>query len=137
MSLSIGTIIVQILVTVFVSAPLLWLIGNGLSKNKVRFTGALLIEGVGILVGTLLGFLSTLTGMSNTGWVIVSLVSTSLVLLVLRLTLIRSFFGCGWMKAFSITIVVGTVFGVIVGMVLLVVGILSLDLLLKLLAAMS
>ena len=93
--------VVQLVVGTIILAPVLWLAGRALvGKDKAKFTDAVWIVVLGIIVGTVFGVL-------NLG--LVGLV----VQLILWLYLVKHFFDCGWLMAFVIAIVAVVIFAVI------------------------
>ena len=103
---------IQAIVSAIIVAPVLWLVGRALvGKDKAKFTDAIWIVVLGVVIGTLLN--SVLSGLSGTiGW---------LVVLVMWLALIKHFFDCGWVKAFVVALVAVAVF-IIIGIVLGILG---------------
>ena len=108
------SLLIQIVVSVIVLAPVLWIVGRLLvGKDKAKFTDAILIVVLGVVVGAIASyFLSYL----DFGWLIGAIVS-----LIIWLGLIKHFFDCGWLKALAIGIVVVIVYiiiAVIIGFIL-------------------
>jgi hypothetical protein len=68
--------------------------------KKAKFTDALWIVIIGTVIGTLMG-------------AFVSGVIASIIQLVLWLGLIKRFFDCGWLKAFTISIIAIIIFAAI------------------------
>lgn len=103
-------ILVQIIVSIIIVAPVLWIAGRMLAgKGKAKFTDAIWIVVLGVVLGTVVGaFLS--------GWI------SALVTFIIWLALIKHFFDCGWLKALVIAIVAAIIFAVII-VVLALVGI--------------
>ncbi|MEM2057871.1 MAG: hypothetical protein QW542_01675 [Thermoproteota archaeon] len=103
-------ILIQIIVSVIIVAPVLWIAGRVLAgKGKAKFTDAIWIVVLGVVLGSIVGaFLS--------GWV------AALITLIIWLALIKHFFDCGWLKALVIAIVAALIFAVII-VVLALVGI--------------
>ncbi len=103
-------VLVQIIVSIIIVAPVLWIAGRMLAgKGKAKFTDAIWIVVLGVVLGTVVGaFLS--------GWI------SALVTFIIWLALIKHFFDCGWLKALVIAIVAAIIFAVII-VVLALVGI--------------
>ncbi|MBO3798044.1 MAG: hypothetical protein QXO47_01305 [Thermoproteota archaeon] len=103
-------ILIQIIVSVIIVAPVLWIAGRVLAgKGKAKFTDAIWIVVLGVVLGSIVGaFLS--------GWV------AALITLIIWLALIKHFFDCGWLKALVIAIVAALIFAVII-VVLALIGI--------------
>jgi len=103
-------LLIQIIVGVIVIAPILWLVGRGLvGKDKAKFTDAIWIVALGLIIGAVLGsFIHGLIG--------------AVISLIIWLALIKHFFDCGWLKAlliailaFIVLIVIAVVLGLIIG----------------------
>ncbi|MCX8182871.1 MAG: hypothetical protein N3F08_00410 [Crenarchaeota archaeon] len=103
-------ILIQIIVSIIIVAPVLWIAGRVLAgKGKAKFTDAIWIVLLGVVLGSIVGaFLS--------GWV------ATLITFIIWLALIKHFFDCGWLKALVIAILAAIIFAVII-MVLALVGI--------------
>jgi len=103
-------LLVQIIVGTIVLAPVLWLAGRALvGKEKAKFTDAVWIVVLGIILDALLGaYIGGLLG--------------EIALFILWLALISHFFDCGWLKAFVIAIV-AVIFFVIISAILALIGI--------------
>lgn len=103
-------VLIQIIVSIIIVAPVLWIAGRMLAgKGKAKFTDAIWIVVLGVVLGTVVGaFLS--------GWI------SALVTFIIWLALIKHFFDCGWLKALVIAIVAAIIFAVII-VVLALVGI--------------
>jgi hypothetical protein len=103
-------LLIQIVVAIIVIAPILWLVGRSLAgKDKAKFTDAIWIVVLGILIGTGLGYF-------------VGGLIAAIIMFFVWLGLIKHFFDCGWFKAFAIAIVSVIVF-VIIAFILALVGI--------------
>jgi hypothetical protein len=103
-------LLIQIVVAIIVVAPVLWLVGRSLAgKDKAKFTDAIWIVVLGIVIGTALG------------WFIGGLLS-SIIMFFVWLGLIKHFFDCGWFKAFAIAVVAVIIF-IVIAFVLALVGI--------------
>ena len=103
-------LLIQIVVAIIVIAPILWLVGRSLAgKDKAKFTDAIWIVVLGILIGAGLGYF-------------VGGLIAAIVMFFVWLGLIKHFFDCGWIKAFVIAIIAVIVF-VIIAFVLALIGI--------------
>ena len=111
--MDIMSLIIQIVVAAIVLAPVLWIVGKlFVGKNKAKFTDALWIGVLGVVIGAVVGWLLP-------GWL--GLLG-GLIMIVVWLLLIKHFFDCGWLKAFAIAIIAVIVF-VIITFILALVGI--------------
>jgi hypothetical protein len=89
-------LLTQILISVVLIAPVLWLAGRWLAgKEKAKFTDAIWIVVLGVLIGSVLVYY--IAGWA--AWLV------SLIMIILWLGLIKHFFDCGWIKAFVIAII--------------------------------
>jgi hypothetical protein len=106
-------IIIQIIIGIIIVAPILWLIGKSMvGKEKAKFTDAIWIVALGIIINAILGtWVHGLLGF--------------IVTLIVWLALIRHFFDTGWLKALLIAIVLVVVM-VIIGLILAALGIAAL-----------
>jgi hypothetical protein len=96
------TLLIQIIVTTVIVAPVLWLAGRALvGGQKAKFVDAIWI----VLLGTVIGVVANSF--------IHSLVAAILMLIV-WLALIKHFFDCGWLMALAIAIIAVIIFVVIV-----------------------
>jgi hypothetical protein len=94
-------LLIQIVIAIIFIAPILWLVGRWLAgKQHAKFTDAIWIVVLGILIGTVLG------------WFIGGIIS-SIIMFFVWLGLIKHFFDCGWLKAFAIAIIAVIIFMVI------------------------
>ena len=103
--INLWSLLIQIIVGIIIVAPVLWLIGRSMvGKEKAKFTDAIWIVALGIIIATILGtWIHGLLGF--------------IVTLIVWLALIRHFFDTGWMKALLLAIVLVIVL-VIVGLIL-------------------
>jgi hypothetical protein len=101
MSINFDALLINIIVSVIVVTPALWLSGRGIvGKDKARFIDAVWIIILGIVVGTIIGaFVIGIIG--------------SIIQLVLWLALVKHFFDSGWLQALAISIVAVIIFVVI------------------------
>jgi hypothetical protein len=103
-------LLIQVVVGIVIVAPVLWLVGRALvGKAKAKFTDAIMIVALGIIVGAVVG-------------AIVGGLIAGLIMLIVWLALIKHFYECGWLKALVIAIVAVIVF-VIITAVLAIAGI--------------
>jgi hypothetical protein len=93
--------IISLVVNVIILSPVLWLSGRLLvGGQKAKFTDAIMIVVIGVVIGGILGYFIY-------GWI------ASIVMLIVWLALIKHFFDCGWLKALAIAIVTVIIFAVI------------------------
>jgi len=93
--------IISLVVNVIILSPVLWLSGRLLvGGQKAKFTDAIMIVVIGVVIGGILGYFIY-------GWI------ASIVMLIVWLALIKLFFDCGWLKALAIAIVTVIIFAVI------------------------
>ena len=103
-------LLIQIVVGIIFIAPVLWLAGRALAgKDKAKFTDALWIVVLGIVIGAVVGLF-------NLGWII-----AAIIMLIVWLLLIKHFFDCGWLKALAIAIIAVVIFIIIIA-VLAIIG---------------
>jgi len=103
-------LLIQIVVGIIFIAPVLWLAGRALAgKDKAKFTDALWIVVLGIVIGAVVGLF-------NLGWII-----AAIIMLIVWLLLIKHFFDCGWLKALAIAIIAVIIFIIIIA-VLAIIG---------------
>ncbi len=106
---TITDLIINIVVSVIVLSPVLWIVGRMLvGKEKAKFTDAVMIIVIGTVIGAIVGYF--ITG-----------IVASIIMLIVWLGLIKHFFDCGWLKALLIAIVAVIVF-VIIAAVLALLG---------------
>jgi hypothetical protein len=95
-------LLINIVVSIIVVAPVLWLVGRALAgKDKAKLTDAIWIVVLGVVIGAIVGAL-------------VGGIISSIIMFVVWLALIKHFFDCGWMKAFVIAVLAVIIFVVIV-----------------------
>ncbi len=99
---SLAGIVAEIIVGVIIVSPVLWLVGRSMvGKEKAKFTDAIWIVALGIIINTFLrAFVHGVLGF--------------IVTLIVWLALIKHFFDTGWGKAVLIAILAVIVFLVIV-----------------------
>ncbi|MGQ9538339.1 MAG: hypothetical protein ACUVTE_01955 [Candidatus Bathycorpusculaceae bacterium] len=109
------TLLIQIVVNVIVLAPILWISGRLLvSKEKAKFTDAIWIVVLGVVLGAIVNFF--LSGLI-----------AAVVMFIVWLALIKHFFDCGRLKAFIIAVLAVIIFIVIIVILALIgIGILML-----------
>jgi hypothetical protein len=116
MSMDIWSLIIQIVVAAVVLAPVLWIVGKlFVGKNKAKFTDALWIGVLGVVIGAVVGWLLP-------GWL--GLLG-GLIMIVVWLLLIKHFFDCGWLKAIVIAIVAWIIYfiiSLIISVILVLIG---------------
>ncbi len=101
-------LLISIVVSIIVIAPVLWLIGRALAgKDKAKFTDAIWIVVLGVVIGAIVGAL-------------IGGIISSIIMFVVWLALIKHFFDCGWIKAFIIAVLAVIVFIVIVAILALI-----------------
>jgi len=95
-------LIIQLIVSIIIISPVLWLVGRWLvGKEKAKFTDAIWIVVLGVIIGTILGnFVHGTIGL--------------IVTLIIWLGLIKHFFDCGWLKALLIAVILIVVFFIII-----------------------
>jgi uncharacterized membrane protein YvlD (DUF360 family) len=98
------SLIIQIIAAAVVLAPVLWIVGKWLAgKDKAKFTDALWIAVLGVLIGVGVGAVLPWWG---------ALLGT-LIMIVVWLFLIKHFFDCGWLKAILIAIIAGIIYWIV------------------------
>jgi len=101
--------IIGLVVSAIILSPVLWLSGRLLvGGQKAKFTDAIMIVVIGVVIGTVLGYFTY-------GWI------ASMIMLIVWLALIKHFFDCGWLKALLVAIVTVIIF-VIIAFVLALLG---------------
>ena len=93
MALNLAALLIQIVVSVIIISPILWLVGRAMvGGQKAKFTDAIWIVALGIIINRVLGmFIGDVIGIIAN--------------VIVWLALIRHFFDTGWIKALLITIV--------------------------------
>jgi hypothetical protein len=98
-------LVIQIVVAAVVLAPVLWIVGKWfVGKDKAKFTDALWIGVLGVVIGAGIGFLVT-------GWV--GTILGTLIMIVVWLALITHFFDCGLFKGLVIAVIAGIIYWVV------------------------
>jgi hypothetical protein len=102
LGINLTNLLIQIVVGVIILSPILWLVGRGLvGKQKAKFTDAIWIVALGIVINTILGaYIHGLLGF--------------VVTLLIWLGLIKHFFDTGWLMALAIAIIAVIILGIIV-----------------------
>ncbi len=110
-------LLIQIIVSVIVIAPILWLVGRTLSgKDKAKFTDAIWIVVLGTVIGALLGWF-----LGSLGWI------GPIIMIIVWLALIKHFFDCGWLKALAIAIIAVIIYIVIFVILVAILAIIGLS----------
>jgi hypothetical protein len=109
-------LLIQIIVSTIIIAPILWLVGRALAgKDKAKFADAIWIVILGTVIGAVVGAVA-----GGWGWV------GPIVMIIVWLALIRHFFDCGWLKALVIAIVAVIVFVIIFFILIAILAIIGL-----------
>ena len=99
------SLVIQIVVAAVVLAPVLWIVGKWfVGKDKAKFTDALWIGVLGVVIGAVIGFLLS-------GWV--GTILGTIITIVVWLALVKHFFDCGWLKGLVIAVIAGIIYWVI------------------------
>lgn len=108
--INLTNLLIQIIISAIILSPILWLVGRALvGKQKAKFTDAIWIVTLGIIVNTILGaYIHGLLGF--------------IVTLLIWLWLIKHFFDTGWLMALAIAIIAIIALGIIV-LILAAIGI--------------
>jgi len=95
-------VLIQIVVSTIILAPVLWLAGRALvGKEKAKFLDAVWIVVLGTVIGAVAGaYISGLVA--------------AIIMFIIWLALIKHFFDCGWIMAFAIAIIAVILFIIIV-----------------------
>ncbi len=98
------SLLIQVVVAAVVLAPVLWFVGKiFVGKEKAKFTDAVWIAVLGVLVGAVIGWLLP-------GW---GAILGTLIQIVVWLGLIKHFFDCGWIRTLVIAIIAGIIYLII------------------------
>jgi len=102
-------LLIQIIVSTIILAPVLWLAGRALvGGEKAKFFDAVWIVALGTIIGAVVNaFIGGLIA--------------AIIMFIVWLALIKHFFDCGWLKAFVIAIIAVIIFVIIVA-ILAVIG---------------
>ena len=110
MAINLDILVIRIIVSTIVIAPVLWLSGRALvGKEKAKFTDAIWIVVLGTVIAAIFGALFV-------GFIAL------IIQLLIWLALVKYFFDCGWLKALAISILAVIIFAVIV-VILVIIGI--------------
>lgn len=102
-------LILQIVITTIIVAPILWLAGRALvGKEKAKFTDALWIVLLGTIIGAIVG--------EFVGGIV-----ASIIMFIVWLGLIKHFFDTGWIMALAIAIIAVIIF-LVIAFILALVG---------------
>ena len=109
MAIDLGALLLQIIVGIIILSPVLWIVGRSLvGKEKAKFTDAVWIVALGIIIGGIVG--AIFVGIFGL-----------LIVLIIWLGLVKHFFDCGWLMALAISIISLIIFAVI-AFILAIVG---------------
>ena len=98
------SLVIQIVVAAVVLAPVLWIVGKWfVGKDKAKFTDALWIGVLGVVIGAVIGFLLP-------GW---GAILGTLIMIVVWVALTKHFFDCGWLKGLAIAVIAGIIYLII------------------------
>jgi hypothetical protein len=98
------SLLIQIVVAAVILAPVLWIVGKMfVGKDKAKFTDALWIGVLGVIIGAVVGFLLP-------GW---GALLGTIIMIVVWIALIKHFFDCGWLKALVIAVIAGIIYLII------------------------
>jgi len=98
------SLVIQIVVAAVILAPILWIVGKWFAgKDKAKFTDALWIGVLGVLISAVVGWF--LPGLGS--------ILGTLIMIVVWVFLIKHFFDCGWLKALVIAIIAGIIYFII------------------------
>jgi hypothetical protein len=110
-------LLIQIVVGIIILAPILWIAGRLLAgKDKAKFTDAIGIVILGVVIGAVVSYLGGVVSFFASGLV------AAVIMFIVWLALIKHFFDCGWLKAFVIAVLAVIIFVVIVA-ILAIIGI--------------
>ena len=88
--------IIELIVSTIILSPVLWIAGRVMvSKEKAKFTDAIWIAVLGIILRTII----VMALLPNIAWL------ATIVVAIVWLLLIRHFFDTGWIKGIFITII--------------------------------
>ena len=102
--------VIQIVISTIVLAPVLWLAGRALvGSDKAKFFDAIWIVLLGTIIGAVVGdFVGSLIA--------------AIIMFIVWLALIKHFFDCGWLMALAIAIIAVILF-VVIAAILAIIGI--------------
>jgi hypothetical protein len=108
--MDIVALLIQIVVSTIIVAPVLWLAGRALvGGDKAKFFDAIWIVVLGTIIGAIFN-------------AIIGGIVAAIIMFIVWLALIKHFFDCGWLKAFAIAVIAVIMFVIIVA-ILAVIGI--------------
>jgi hypothetical protein len=109
-ALSLMSLLIQVIISIIIISPILWLVGRGLvGKQKAKLTDAIWIVALGVIVGSvLMSYVHGVVGM--------------IITLIIWLVLIKHFFDCGWVKAIIVAVVAVVVLIIIAVILAVVLG---------------
>lgn len=103
--MAIESLVIQVVVAAVILAPILWIVGKWfVGKDKAKFTDALWIGILGVIVGAVIHFLLP-------GWV--GTILGTLIMIVVWLVLTTHFFDCGLFKGLAIAIIAGIIYWIV------------------------
>lgn len=110
-------LLIQIIVSVIIIAPVLWLVGRALAgKDKAKFTDAIWIVVLGTVIGAVVSWFA-----GSLGWI------GTIIMIIVWLALIKHFFDCGWLKALAIAIIAIIVYIIIFFILIAILAIIGLS----------
>jgi hypothetical protein len=99
------SLLIQIVVAAVVLAPVLYFVGKlFVGKDKAKFTDALWIGILGVVIGAVVGFIL--------GGALGSILGL-IIMIIVWVALVRHFFDCSWMKAVVIAVIAGILYWII------------------------
>ena len=99
------SLLIQIVVAAVVLAPVLYVVGKWfVGKDKAKFTDALWIGILGVVIGAVVGFIL--------GGALGSILGL-IIMIIVWVALVRHFFDCSWMKAVVIAVIAGILYWII------------------------
>jgi hypothetical protein len=93
------TLLIQIVVAAVILAPVLYIVGKLFVGNKAKFSHAVWIGVLGVIIGALIGYFLGGTAILGT-----------LIMIVVWLILITHFFNCGLLRGVAIAIIAGIIY---------------------------
>ena len=110
-------LLIQIIVSTIIIAPILWLVGRALAgKDKAKLTDAIWIVVLGTVIGAVVGAFA-----GSWGWI------GTVIMIVVWLALIKHFFDCGWIKALVISIIAVIIYVIIFFILVVILAIVGLS----------
>lgn len=101
------SLLIQVVVAAIILAPVLHRVGKWfVGKDKAKFTDALWIGILGVVISAVISFFL--------GGILGAILGT-LIMIVVWITLIKHFFDCGTLKALGIAIIAGIIYWIITG----------------------